>query len=330
MLVAGATGAVGRRIVPLLLARGDRVVGLTRSAARAGVLRAAGVEPVVVDVVDGKAVTAAVRAARPDVVMHQLTDLAGQRPRGQRPAADGRHPQPGRRGARRRNPAHRGPEHRVRLRDGPDPATEDVPLRGAPGRGTGAGVRGGRAAGVGGPALRPVLRPGHLVLPGGAMADRARAGAWSPTRASRASSTSTTPPRRRSPLAWPCGPVNICDDEPAAGPTGSRLLRRGRRAATPRAGRQRPVGAGRGQRPRPRAGLAPGRPVVAGAPRLRGGRDAHVALARGRRLMEETDQTFARPTPASANSHRAFLQSREVGTFRRFCARPASAWNGGG
>jgi uncharacterized protein YbjT (DUF2867 family) len=45
--VAGATGAVGRRIVPLRLARGDRVTGLTRSAARATVLRAAGVDPVV-------------------------------------------------------------------------------------------------------------------------------------------------------------------------------------------------------------------------------------------------------------------------------------------
>src|SRR6185503_5454054 len=78
VLVAGATGVVGRRIVPLLLRRGDRVTWLTRSAARAAVLRSAGVDPIVVDVVDAKALTDAVRAAEPEVVLHQLTDLAGQ------------------------------------------------------------------------------------------------------------------------------------------------------------------------------------------------------------------------------------------------------------
>ena len=167
VLVAGATGVVGRRIVPLLLRRGDRVTGLTRSAARAAVLRAAGVDPIVVDVVDAKALTDAVRAAEPEVVLHQLTDLAGQdraanarlRTIGTRNLVDA--------ARSRRNPAHRGPEHRVRLPRRPGSGDGGRAPAGGPGRSTGAGVRGGRAAGVGGPALRPVLRTGHLVLPRG-------------------------------------------------------------------------------------------------------------------------------------------------------------------
>ena len=78
ILVAGVTGAVGRRIVPLLLERGHRVTGSTRSTARAQDLRSAGVESAVVDVVEGPALTAAVQAAAPDVAMHQLTDLTAE------------------------------------------------------------------------------------------------------------------------------------------------------------------------------------------------------------------------------------------------------------
>jgi nucleoside-diphosphate-sugar epimerase len=75
IFLAGAAGAIGRCLIPLVLARGWRVVGTTRSAHRADALRALGVEPVVVDVYDAAMLEAAVFAARPAVVMHQLTDL---------------------------------------------------------------------------------------------------------------------------------------------------------------------------------------------------------------------------------------------------------------
>jgi 2-alkyl-3-oxoalkanoate reductase len=76
IFVAGATGAVGKRLVPALVDAGHDVVGTTRSAARADQLRAAGAEPSVVDVLDAEAVAAAVEAARPEVIVHQATALA--------------------------------------------------------------------------------------------------------------------------------------------------------------------------------------------------------------------------------------------------------------
>lgn len=75
IILAGATGAIGRRLVPLLVAADHEVVGMTRSEGKAEALRAAGVQPVVVDVFDAPALARAVAAARPDVVVHQLTDL---------------------------------------------------------------------------------------------------------------------------------------------------------------------------------------------------------------------------------------------------------------
>jgi nucleoside-diphosphate-sugar epimerase len=75
VFLAGATGAIGRRLVPLLLRAGHDVTGTTRSADRASELARAGVAPAVLDVFDPQAVTAAVRAAKPDVLIHQLTDL---------------------------------------------------------------------------------------------------------------------------------------------------------------------------------------------------------------------------------------------------------------
>jgi nucleoside-diphosphate-sugar epimerase len=76
VLLAGATGAVGQRLIPLLLQGGATVFGTTRSPARADALRSQGVEPVVVDVFDAPALTRATVAAGPEVVIHQLTDLA--------------------------------------------------------------------------------------------------------------------------------------------------------------------------------------------------------------------------------------------------------------
>jgi nucleoside-diphosphate-sugar epimerase len=75
VFLAGASGAIGRQLAPILLAGGWRVVGTTRSAEKAPMLRKLGVEPVVLDVYDAAALRAAVVEARPEVVMHQLTDL---------------------------------------------------------------------------------------------------------------------------------------------------------------------------------------------------------------------------------------------------------------
>jgi uncharacterized protein YbjT (DUF2867 family) len=75
VFLAGATGVIGVRLVPLLIANGHAVAGLTRSPAKAGPLRESGAEPVVCDVFDAAALTAAVVAFAPDIVLHQLTDL---------------------------------------------------------------------------------------------------------------------------------------------------------------------------------------------------------------------------------------------------------------
>ncbi|MFN8379644.1 MAG: NAD(P)-dependent oxidoreductase [Anaerolineae bacterium] len=75
---AGATGAVGRLLLPKLLEAGHSVVAITRSSERAAQLRAAGAEPAVVDVLDAAAVLAAVEQARPTLIMHQLTDLSAR------------------------------------------------------------------------------------------------------------------------------------------------------------------------------------------------------------------------------------------------------------
>ncbi|HEY1362651.1 MAG TPA: NAD(P)-dependent oxidoreductase [Xanthobacteraceae bacterium] len=75
VFLAGAMGAVGRRLVPLLLRNGHAVIGSTRSAERARELAQAGVTPVILDAFDAQAVRTAVVAVRPDAVIHQLTDL---------------------------------------------------------------------------------------------------------------------------------------------------------------------------------------------------------------------------------------------------------------
>jgi nucleoside-diphosphate-sugar epimerase len=77
VFVAGATGAVGKRLVPLLVASGHDVVAMTRSPDKADSLRAAGAEPVVADGLDRAAVTRAVASSAPAVVIHQMTALAG-------------------------------------------------------------------------------------------------------------------------------------------------------------------------------------------------------------------------------------------------------------
>jgi nucleoside-diphosphate-sugar epimerase len=75
IFVAGATGAIGRRIVPQLIRAGHTVTGMTRSKENAEMLRSIGVEPVLVDVFDADVVLSAVKNACPEIVIHQLTDL---------------------------------------------------------------------------------------------------------------------------------------------------------------------------------------------------------------------------------------------------------------
>jgi nucleoside-diphosphate-sugar epimerase len=76
VFVAGATGVVGKRLVPLLVTRGHQVVASTRSADKMAAIRALGAEPVVVDALDREAVRLAVQAARPEVIIHQMTALS--------------------------------------------------------------------------------------------------------------------------------------------------------------------------------------------------------------------------------------------------------------
>ncbi len=75
VFLAGASGAIGRSLVPKLIAAGHEVTGMTRSAARAEDVRAAGADAAVVDVFDADALRAAVDQASPEVVVHELTAL---------------------------------------------------------------------------------------------------------------------------------------------------------------------------------------------------------------------------------------------------------------
>jgi len=75
VFVAGATGAIGRPLVPRLLAAGHEVVGLTRSDEKAAALRAAGCEAAVCDVYDAEGLGRALREAAPEVVVNELTDI---------------------------------------------------------------------------------------------------------------------------------------------------------------------------------------------------------------------------------------------------------------
>jgi nucleoside-diphosphate-sugar epimerase len=75
VFVAGGSGVMGVRLVPLLVAAGHQVAAMTRTTAKVEAIRAGGAEPVVCDAFDGPGVLAALAAFRPDAVVHQLTDL---------------------------------------------------------------------------------------------------------------------------------------------------------------------------------------------------------------------------------------------------------------
>jgi 2-alkyl-3-oxoalkanoate reductase len=76
ILIIGAAGAVGKRLIPQLLASGHEVLAATRTPAKADSLRAAGAQPVILDLLDRAAVINTVISAQPDVLVHQGTSLA--------------------------------------------------------------------------------------------------------------------------------------------------------------------------------------------------------------------------------------------------------------
>src|SRR6266542_295116 len=87
VFVAGATGVLGRNLVPQLVEGGHEVVGMTRSASKQDLVRSLGARPVVAHALDPDAVAEAVASAEPEVIVHELTALSG--PMSMR---DARHP----------------------------------------------------------------------------------------------------------------------------------------------------------------------------------------------------------------------------------------------
>jgi nucleoside-diphosphate-sugar epimerase len=221
ILVVGATGVIGRRLVSLLLQAGHDVSGTTRRPERADALAALGAHPVVADAYDAAGLADAVAAAEPEVVMHQLTDLAGEdRAANVRLRIDGT--------ANLVDAARAAGVQTMIAQSiawiyapGATPAVEQDPLD--PEASAFPGVSALEAA----VATMPrgvVLRYGTLYGPGtwyardGAMADRARRGELR--------ATPTTVPflhaddaalAAAAALDWPAGPVNVVDDEPAPG-----------------------------------------------------------------------------------------------------------------
>ncbi|CDX11402.1 Nucleoside-diphosphate-sugar epimerase [Mesorhizobium sp. ORS 3324] len=177
IFLAGGSGAIGRRLVPQLLEAGHQVTATTRRAAKAAELRALGADAVVVDVFDAAGLCAAVAAARPEIVIHQLTDL----PPGLDPALMGEAVVAN---ARIRNEGTRNLVEAAKAAGarrliaqsiawvyapGPEPHAETDPLD--------SGAEGGRGISVGGvialerqvleaPMTGMVLRYGHLYGPG--------------------------------------------------------------------------------------------------------------------------------------------------------------------
>lgn len=88
VFVAGATGVLGRALVPQLVARGHEVVGMTQSRSKQDLVRSLGARAVVADALDSGAVTEAAASAEPEVIVHELTALSGRMS-----MRDARHPE---------------------------------------------------------------------------------------------------------------------------------------------------------------------------------------------------------------------------------------------
>ncbi|MEV6410012.1 NAD(P)-dependent oxidoreductase [Kribbella sp. NPDC051718] len=226
VFLAGATGAVGRLLVPELVAAGHQVTGLIRRPEAAERLRSQGADSVLADIYDAPAVAAAVAAAEPDVVMHQLTDLANRDYAGNVEIRKV--------GTRNLVDAALGAGVRKVIAQsiawvyepGVQPATEETPLD--------VGADGARLNSVAGVvALEEIVAeapewvvlryglfygPGTWYTKGALMDDAVRAGKLAPT----ADVTSflhiaDAATAAVQALEWPTGPVNIVDDEPVPG-----------------------------------------------------------------------------------------------------------------
>jgi nucleoside-diphosphate-sugar epimerase len=226
IFLAGATGVIGRRLVPRLVGQGHLVTGLVRRDLDADWLRGLGAEAVVGDVFDRDGVARAVRQARPDVVMHQLTDLkSGNREANSEMRQTGtRHLVDAARAAGVRRVVAQSIAWAYQA--GPGPAGEDVPLDlGAQGTrlGTVRGVAALEAAVREAPEW-VVLRYGLLYGPGtwyardGLMAERsARGELVADGDVSSFVHVDDAAGAAADALEWPTGAVNVCDDVPAAG-----------------------------------------------------------------------------------------------------------------
>ncbi len=226
ILLAGATGAIGRLLVPLLVAAGHEVAGTTRHAEKREQIAASGARPVVADALDREAMFAALRAERPDVVIHQFTDLRGRdfagnsrlRIEGTRNLVDA---------------ALAAGVQRMIAQSiawiyvpGQRPASEDEPLdlgASASRRATVAAVRTLEEA-VAEMPVGVVLRYGVLYGPGtwysrdGWFTERVRRGEVAATGGVTSFlHVADAAQAALQALDWPAGPLNIVDDEPAAG-----------------------------------------------------------------------------------------------------------------
>lgn len=224
VFLAGASGAIGRRLVPLLVADGHQVTGTSRTPQGVAALRGLGADAVQVDVFDADALVRAVADASPDAVMHQLTALSE--------GSSARNAEIRRTGTANLVRAARevGVDRIVAqsiswaYRPGDGPASEDTPLD--------LTADGPRAVTVGGvQALEEqvatlgtavVLRYGTLYGPGtwyapdGSVAEQARAGKLSATDAvSSFLHVDDAAQAAVAALGWPAGTVNVVDDEPA-------------------------------------------------------------------------------------------------------------------
>ncbi|WNI18888.1 NAD-dependent epimerase/dehydratase family protein [Actinacidiphila sp. ITFR-21] len=224
IFVAGATGAVGRLLVPLLVEAGHQVTAATRTAEGVERLRAQGAEGVRLDVFDRAAVADALAAAAPEAVVHQLTALSGGNP------VDNARIR--REGTRNLVDAAKKAGVRRIVAQSISWAYEagDVPADEATALDTGAPEP--RATSVGGVVAleeavaeideHVVLRygtfygPGTWYAPGGFIAGKLADGAL-PANSGVSSFVHVDDAARAAVLAlgWPSGPVNIVDDEPA-------------------------------------------------------------------------------------------------------------------
>jgi nucleoside-diphosphate-sugar epimerase len=226
IFLAGATGAIGRMLIPLLLEAGHEVVGATREQAKVAALEGLGARPIVVDAFDREGLFRGLRIHEPEVVIHQLTDLGKQdfaantqlRIEGTRNLVD----------AARAVGVRRMVAQSIAFvyAPGTGPAREEDPLdlEAPPPRGnTALGVQALERAVTGLPE-GIVLRYGMLYGRGtgyaaeGRVAEEVRLGQRAAT-AGVVSFLHVEDAARAavSALAWPPGPVNLVDDEPSPG-----------------------------------------------------------------------------------------------------------------